>query len=133
MLQKYANFILEILGQLCAPSRDEEIAALKSLSEPVKVLRGILEVMEKMKLDMANFYIQQFRPTIVQNCIQYERKKFAHFLDLEYRLQEDGLRNTRLWLLKHKAEGLDATAVVRKAFCETLQWGPGKEGWPEVL
>jgi hypothetical protein len=130
---KYAEFIIGILSQLCAPSRDEEIAALQQLTEPVQIFKRILEVMEKMKLDMANFYVQQFRPAIVQNCLQYERKKFADFLDLEYRLEEDGLRCTRTWLVKNKTEGVDTNSVICKSFSEILLGLKEDQSWPETL
>ncbi|CAG7717199.1 unnamed protein product [Allacma fusca] len=130
---KYAEFIVSILSQLCAPSRDEEILALQQLTQPVQIFKGILEVMEKMKLDMANFYVQQFRPAIVQNCLQYERKKFADFLDLEYRLEEDGLRCTRNWLIKNKAAGLDTSTIMCKSFSEILLGLNENQNWPETL
>jgi hypothetical protein len=34
-----------------------------------------------MKLDMANFHIQQMRPHIQLKSIEYERQKFQEFLD----------------------------------------------------
>ena len=34
-----------------------------------------------MKLDMANYTIQQMRPLIQQQSLEYERKKFQEFLD----------------------------------------------------
>ena len=33
-----------------------------------------------MKMDMANFTIQQIRPYIQQQSVEYERKKFQEFL-----------------------------------------------------
>ena len=87
--------------------------------------------MDKMKLDMANFYIQQFRPTIIRHCIQYERIKFADFMELEYRLKEDVLRLTRNWLIRHKIGNRDSTTIVAKAFGELLNFNT-EFGWPEV-
>lgn len=39
-----------------------------------------MELLELMKLDMANFTIQQMRPAIQQQSVDYERKKFDEFL-----------------------------------------------------
>ena len=44
-------------------------------------LRGIFELLDVMKLDMANFHIQQMRPHIQLKSIQYERQKFQEFLE----------------------------------------------------
>ena len=63
----------------------------------VPLFKGILETLELMKLDMANFTIQQARPLIVSQSVEYERIKFKEFLDK----QEDGLAVTREWLVRH--------------------------------
>lgn len=42
-----------------------------------------MELLDVMKLDMANFHIQQIRPHIQQKSIQYERQKFQEFLDTQ--------------------------------------------------
>lgn len=42
--------------------------------------REILRVMEILKMDIANFTIQQIRPFIQQQSVDYERKKFLEFL-----------------------------------------------------
>lgn len=42
--------------------------------------RGIIELLETMNLDVANFYIQQFRPHIQQASIEYEREKFENMI-----------------------------------------------------
>merc|ERR1712066_293540 len=55
---QYAGYILGIMGMLCAPVRDDKIAALKQETDVVKVFSGIMETLEIMKLDMANFTIQ---------------------------------------------------------------------------
>lgn len=43
--------------------------------------RGIMEVLELMRLDMANFTIAQLRPQIKQQSMEYEREKFREFLE----------------------------------------------------
>ena len=67
------------MGKLCAPVRDEKIASLTKTTDVVEVFKGILETIDLMKLDMANFTINVMRPQIVANSIQYEKKKFADF------------------------------------------------------
>merc|ERR1711963_1120803 len=115
------GYILGIMGMLCAPVRDEQIAVLKQETDVVKVFRGIMETLEIMKLDMANFTIQTIRPTI-------EKKKFQEFLDT----QEDGLVSTRQWLVRHspsqaeiddpKYKKLLASRILHESYVEILEW-----------
>lgn len=37
-------------------------------------------MLDLMKMDMANFTIQQIRPYLQQQSVEYERKKFNEFL-----------------------------------------------------
>jgi len=126
--EKYAGYILGIMGMLCAPVRDEQLNKLKEMKEVVPLFRGIMELMEQMKLDMANFTIQQVRPVIVSQSVEYEKKKFQEFLSS----QEDGLAVTREWLVRHspskeemedpKYRKLLGTRVLCEAFTDLLQW-----------
>ena len=38
-----------------------------------------MDLLEQMKLDMANFTIQQVRPVIVSQSVEYEKLKFREF------------------------------------------------------
>lgn len=40
-----------------------------------------MELLGEMRLDMANFLVQQIRPQILQQSVTYERKKFTEFLE----------------------------------------------------
>ncbi len=72
----YADYVLNVMGQLCAPVRDEEIAALREVREVVPLFQGIMKTVDHMKLDMANFHLQQARPLIVSQSVEYEKIKF---------------------------------------------------------
>ena len=99
------------MSKLCAPARDEDIARLRQLqssqSDLVKLFRGILETLELMRIDMANFTIQQMRPFIQSQSVEYEKSKFADFL----KTQTDGLLHTRLWLKSALDAGQKGTAA----------------------
>ena len=45
--------------------------------------QGIMKTLDHMKLDMANFHIQQARPLIVDQSVDYEKKKFKEFLAIQ--------------------------------------------------
>jgi len=125
---KYAGYILQLMGMLCAPVRDEAIAALKLETDVVRLFRGIMETIELMKLDMANFTIQTIRPTIEKESKEYEKIKFKEFLET----QEDGLVATRQWLVRHaptqeeiddpKYKKLLAARILNESFVEVLEW-----------
>ena len=45
----------------------------------VPLFRGIMDLLEQMKLVTANFTIQQVRPVIVSQSVEYEKLKFREF------------------------------------------------------
>ena len=141
----HALFIIDLMGKLCAPVRDEEVAKLReNLDENLVVLfQGIMKLLDHMKLDMANFTIQQARPLIISQSVEYEKTKFNEFLAT----QNDGLQLTREWLMRHKpAADQDQAAdssnprlvkllmnrVLTEALVELLEWDD-YHGWPETL
>ncbi|XP_010221617.1 PREDICTED: T-complex protein 11 homolog [Tinamus guttatus] len=73
--------VLDTMAALCAPARDEDVRALRSLADPVQLLREIFRVLDLMKMDMLNFTIQSLRPHLQEHSVQYERKKFQELLD----------------------------------------------------
>jgi len=126
--EKYAGYILGVMGMLCAPARDERMGELREMGEVVPLFKGIMDLLEQMKLDMANFTIQQVRPMIQQQSVDYEKLKFGEFLAS----QEDGLQVTREWLVRHspsdeerddpKYRRLLGQRVLTEAYTELLQW-----------
>lgn len=49
----------------------------------ILILRAIMETLDLLKLDMANFTITQMRPQIQQQVVTYEQQKFKEFLELQ--------------------------------------------------
>jgi len=142
-VKNYALFIIDLLGKLCAPVRDSEVANLRNyLDNLVELFKQIMKVVDHMKLDMANFTIQQARPLIVSQSVEYEKTKFQEFLNT----QEDGLKNTRTWLQRHRPrleeinaspeprfKKLLANRILTEAFVELLEWDYDYHGWPETI
>ncbi|XP_066976771.1 T-complex protein 11-like protein 1 [Macrobrachium rosenbergii] len=136
---QYSQYVLSIMSRLCAPVRDETIRNLMRESEVVPVFRGVMETLDLMRLDMANFTIQQIRPHIIAQSVTYEKKKFAEFL----KTQNDGLELTREWLVSHvKPEDIAAaddlsmrnivSLVINRAYMELLSW-PDERLLPETV
>ncbi|MPC60900.1 T-complex protein 11-like protein 1 [Portunus trituberculatus] len=136
---QYSQYVLSIMARLCAPVRDETVRNLMKESDVLSVFRGVMETLDLMRLDMANFTIQQIRPHIVAQSVTYEKKKFAEYL----KTQNDGLELTRAWLLSHvKPEDLTVpddleirgvvNSVINRAYMELLSW-PDEKMFPETV
>ncbi|XP_007530165.3 T-complex protein 11-like protein 1 isoform X1 [Erinaceus europaeus] len=80
-ISKLAEFIIGMMGTLCAPVRDEEVKKLKDIKEVVPLFRAIFSVLDLMKVDMANFAVSSIRPQLMQQSVEYERMKFQDFLE----------------------------------------------------
>lgn len=128
----YGQYVLSVLARLCAPVRDEQIKQLSHSTDLIAVLKGIMDLIDLMKMDMANFTIKLSRPQIVQYSFEYEREKFKEFLEVQKKMNIDGLENTKIWL-KRNYESLDPDAdeeeagsirnrVMLAAFIELLQF-----------
>ncbi|KAF0310814.1 T-complex protein 11-like protein 1 [Amphibalanus amphitrite] len=129
---EYSGFVLSIMSRICAPVRDDAIRELGQRATVVDVFRGIMETLELMRIDMANFAIQQVRPHIIAQSVEYEKKKFAEYLSTT----NDGLLVTRQWLERNVVyDGDPATRIrdtVNAAYLEFLDWDDSTEV-PETL
>ncbi|KAI1904595.1 hypothetical protein AGOR_G00007240 [Albula goreensis] len=93
-ISKVASFIIDTMGMLCAPCRDEEIQKLRDITATVPLFKAIFTVMDMMKIDMANFAVSSIRPHLMQQSVEYERKKFQEFLNK----QPNAMDFTQKWL-----------------------------------
>ncbi|XP_036984143.2 T-complex protein 11-like protein 1 isoform X1 [Artibeus jamaicensis] len=80
-ISKLAEFVIGMMGTLCAPARDEEVRKLKDIKEIVPLFRAIFSMLDLMKVDMANFAVSSIRPHLMQQSVEYERKKFQELLE----------------------------------------------------
>lgn len=80
--KSYANFIIQLMAKSCAPVRDDEVAKLNEIEDVVLTFRGILEVMDLMKLDMANCLLDAARREVITHSVEYEKQKFNEYLKL---------------------------------------------------
>ncbi|XP_043267022.1 T-complex protein 11-like protein 1 isoform X2 [Venturia canescens] len=127
----YSSYVLSIMSKICAPVRDDRIKELGECTDVIETFKGIMEVLQLMRLDLANFTITMMRPNIVASSIEYEKTKFAEFL----KVQADGLQYTRRWLLKHFDEEKHVAALqdangikqvthnlLAEAYLDLLEW-----------
>ncbi|XP_039604605.1 T-complex protein 11-like protein 1 [Polypterus senegalus] len=141
-LKRLSSYITATMASLCAPVRDEEIKRLKELTDIVSLLRETLRVLNLMKMDMVNFTIQAFRPTLLQNAVQYERAKFQEIIDK----QPGALEHTTVWLKEaledirsqsNNGESLPKTispmAVLNRAYLSLLKHNSKSQVYPETV
>ncbi|XP_053305259.1 T-complex protein 11-like protein 1 isoform X2 [Spea bombifrons] len=147
-ISKLAEFIIGMMGTLCSPARDEEIKKLRDIKEPVSLFRAIFSVLDLMKLDMANFAISSIRPHLMQQSVEYERKKFQDFFDkktnaLEFVTQwlQESARDLETLQSKNsehlKAEAAPASmspvSVLNHAYMKLLTWDHQRRLFPETV
>uniref|UniRef100_A0AC34QNB9 T-complex protein 11-like protein 1 n=1 Tax=Panagrolaimus sp. JU765 TaxID=591449 RepID=A0AC34QNB9_9BILA len=80
---EFLRFIMDLLGKLCAPARDELLNQLKDEKDVIKQLRGIFEFIELLKVDLANFTVSANRSTIEKYAAEYERDQFMKVLEID--------------------------------------------------
>lgn len=139
---RYAQYVIQVMAKLCAPVRDEKIKQLSETEDVIEIFKGILETLDLMALDMANFTIEMVRPDIIAHSVELERKKFEDYLSIH----PDGLQNTRAWLLRHlnnhelNVSGNDLVVFTRnltkqvfsEACIELLEWN-SQTPYPETF
>ncbi|KAF3915894.1 hypothetical protein AA313_de0203473 [Arthrobotrys entomopaga] len=94
----FFTFIYTLLPKLCSPARDEACQALVSDASPdqdyISRLEKLLDFLELMQLDHANYQLMTAAPHIIPHAIQYEQLMFAEDLSAG----RFGLSNTKNWL-----------------------------------
>ncbi|XP_056243929.1 T-complex protein 11-like protein 1 [Seriola aureovittata] len=143
---RLSQFIVGMMGSLCAPCRDEDINKLKENTDIVPLLKAIFSVLDLMKVDMANFAVSSIRPHLMQQSVEYERNKFQEFLET----QPNALDFTEKWLedtVKSLREGgVDGSSaasseppsllplnVHNQAYLRLLRWDHASDPFPETM
>ncbi|CAB1322860.1 unnamed protein product [Coregonus sp. 'balchen'] len=109
-----------MMGSLCAPSQAEEIRKLMEITDLVPLLKALFPVLDKMKLDMANFAVSSIRPHLLQQSVEYERKKFQEFVEKQpNQAVGPGSSTTSLTVHNH-------------AYLHLLKWDHASDPFPEV-
>nr|XP_046250833.1 T-complex protein 11-like protein 1 [Scatophagus argus] len=145
-ISRLSQFIVGMMGSLCAPCRDEDISKLKEITEVVPLLKAIFSVLDLMKVDMANFAVSSIRPHLMQQSVEYERSKFQEFLEkqpnaLDY--TEKWLEDTVRSLREAGADGSNAASsdppsllplnVHNHAYLRLLRWDHASDPFPETV
>ncbi|CAK5059116.1 unnamed protein product [Meloidogyne enterolobii] len=102
-LNEILGTILSVLERLCAPIRDELVIKLKTTEDTIELFKGIFELVELMKMDMANFALSQNRQLITSQSAKIE---FEEFMKI-YEMDKSVANNIRQWLCTLLKEFLD--------------------------
>jgi hypothetical protein len=86
-LEKLASWLSGILKLHCAPMRDEWVDEMynklsngnrnNDIPELVAGMRTLLDVLEAMKLDVANHQIRCLRPVLIEDTVHFEQRFFV--------------------------------------------------------
>jgi len=83
--EKFFSFMATLLPRLCAPFRDAEVKDLvdnkMQTGDIVSRLQALMNFIDLMQLDYANFMLQQSAPDIIKHAGPYETKRFAEFME----------------------------------------------------
>lgn len=93
-ISKLAQSIVGFLSKMCAPARDEQAKKILLNEDIVDLFREVFSLIDAMKVDMANFQLQTIKPHLMQQSVEYERKKFKDYLQSN----PGGLMSTKVWL-----------------------------------
>ncbi|KAI1319121.1 T-complex protein 11-domain-containing protein [Xylariaceae sp. FL0255] len=85
-LENLASWLSRLLKSHCAPRRDEWIDTMcdqlvngsrtDDMGEMVQGLRSFLEILEVMRLDVANHQVQCLRPLLIEDTVRFEQHRF---------------------------------------------------------
>jgi hypothetical protein len=106
-LNNTLNYIGLKMLELCAPMRDSSIRSLAAENDVAITMIRFLDILEEMKLDLANFRLQSVRPHLIQQAVEFETAKF----DKAYEAKSVSLEKTKSWLA-------EAVHVLQKQACE---------------
>ncbi|KPJ13470.1 T-complex protein 11-like protein 1 [Papilio machaon] len=117
---KYATFVVDLMGKLAAPARDEMIQNITKLTDTVDIFRAILETLEILKLDLANTLIAMIRPHVQQESVQYERTKFDELLKVSEATQKQQLKEKIIIILDNTSNDIELKSILPSVAAEII-------------
>eukprot|EP00066_Takifugu_rubripes_P007366 XP_003972835.1 PREDICTED: T-complex protein 11-like protein 2 [Takifugu rubripes] len=149
-IQGLASYIINTMGKLCTPARDEDVKKLRESTDNIVTLfREIFRVLDLMKVDMINATILSLRAVLCREGIEYERASFQRILDKT----PNALSHSSAWLKSAMEEMMSAIVcsqetggqgkgertvpnpipILNTAFLGIITWDFDKKPLPETL
>ncbi|PAV84449.1 hypothetical protein WR25_09285 [Diploscapter pachys] len=118
-----SQYVLNVLGRLCAPARDQVVEKLKRETEIVPLIKGIFELIELIKTDLANYELSVNREAIEEYSAKLEFDDFNKML----KNNPFGADQTKTWI-KASYNRLNTVVDEQRAHENGL---PGKRTKPD--
>ncbi|CEP64251.1 Sok1p LALA0_S10e05930g [Lachancea lanzarotensis] len=90
MMSSFADWLAQLFKHHCAPMRDPWVDKMsskfkesedeKSVPKLVEGLRLVFQILEAMKLDIANHQIRILRPALLSNAVEFEKQYFQSLM-----------------------------------------------------
>lgn len=106
------KFIGHVMKKNCAPKRDVLVDAMIESECPIEGLRSALKLIELMKLDLANYKLDQMKPLIAKTAVSTERSFFSQL----FNSGKISLDLTTKWLQKFKVDSSNGS--IHETFVE---------------
>ncbi|KAG8887291.1 hypothetical protein FRB98_000277 [Tulasnella sp. 332] len=132
------KWVGQMMKMHCAPMRDGMVENMVRMAtetdesdptperRPVKALKMCFDILEVMKLDIANHQLQSLRPYLLDTSADFEMKTFQE----RYEKRVTGLDNTRRWISRAFASvnppptsppvRADRSKIVSSALCSAM-------------
>merc|ERR1739848_734561 len=127
------GMIINLLGQLCSPARDELVIKAKAETDAVSQLAHISHLLRLMRTDMTNYAIRQIRPVVQKQHIDQQREYFFKWAqgrgDDATKICVSWIRDAMIELSRLGRE-LKPINILQMAYCLTMD---KMEVWPETL
>lgn len=128
--------ILNILGQLCCPARDERVVEAKAEKDTITQLSHISTLLQLMRADMSNYAIRQIRPLVQKQHIEQQRQYFEKWAEGR---GADATRLTTKWLQQSVVElskldrPVKPAVLLQMAYVLSISDVMKVDEWPETL
>merc|ERR1712106_265047 len=128
--------ILNILGQLCCPARDDRVVEAKAEKDTIVQLSHISTLLQLMRADMSNYAIRQIRPLVQKQHIEQQRQYFEKWAEGR---GADATRLTTRWLQTSVVElskldrPVKPAVLLQMAYVVSISDMMKVDQWPETL
>lgn len=114
VMNDLAAWLAQLFKHHCAPMRDTWVDKMKSkfdsaketqsMTELMEGFKSIFQILEAMKLDIANHQIRLLRPALLSNAVEFEKQYFNSLMEgiylREVNTNDNTINDDRKFLLK---------------------------------
>lgn len=114
VMNDLASWLAQLFKHHCAPMRDTWVDKMKSkfdnaretqsMAELMEGFKSIFQILEAMKLDIANHQIRLLRPALLSNAVEFEKQYFNSLMEGMYlrdvNTNDSNISDGRQFLLK---------------------------------